>query len=127
VVLLDSSVWIRFIGGREPYAEGLDVLLNMGTVATHEMIIGELLIGDAGGRGKLLQDFRWLHVVESLPHDDVTQFVRSHNLHGRGIGWIDAHLLASATHNRVPLWTADQRLMSLAEKLGVAYHHQAVR
>jgi predicted nucleic acid-binding protein len=54
-------------------------------------------------------------------HPEVAAFVRAQRLHGRGIGWIDAHLLASALLSNVPLWTADERLADLAGELGVGY------
>jgi predicted nucleic acid-binding protein len=52
---------------------------------------------------------------------EVVAFVRGRQLHGRGIGWIDAHLLAAALVADVPLWTADERLAGLARELGVYY------
>ena len=54
MVLVDTSVWIRFLANRPPYAAGLDRLLALDQVAGHELVYGELLIGDRGGRGKLL-------------------------------------------------------------------------
>lgn len=50
MVLVDTSVWIRFLTGREPYATELDSLLERDEVAGHELVFGELLIGDKGGR-----------------------------------------------------------------------------
>lgn len=55
------------------------------------------------------------------PHDDAVEFVRHRVLHGRGISWIDVHLLASAVVGRLKLWTADHRLSGVAEELGVVY------
>jgi hypothetical protein len=49
MVLVDTSVWIRFLAGREPYATELDSLLERDEVAGHELVFGELLIGDKGG------------------------------------------------------------------------------
>jgi hypothetical protein len=56
-----------------------------------------------------------------VPHRDVVEFVRDRRLHGRGIGWIDAHLLASALVGRLTLWTTDPRLAVVARELGIAY------
>jgi hypothetical protein len=56
-----------------------------------------------------------------VPHGDVVEFVRSRSLHGRGIGWVDVHLLASAVVGRLPLWTADASLSVIAAELGVGY------
>jgi hypothetical protein len=99
----------------------LDLLLERNQVAGHELIQGELLIGDSGGRGETMQSYNYIHRLSAVPHEDVVFFVRGRGLHGRGIGWIDAHLLASALVANVPLWTADKRLGILAAKLGVGY------
>ena len=55
MVLVDTSVWIRFLSNREPYASQLDELLAVEDVSGHELVYGELLIGDCGGRGKFLE------------------------------------------------------------------------
>jgi hypothetical protein len=56
-----------------------------------------------------------------VPHRDVVEFVRHRDLHGRGVGWIDVHLLASAIVGRLQLWTADPRFSAAADEFGVAY------
>src|SRR6516165_4292493 len=71
----------------------------------HELIYGELLVGDRGGRRKLLTAYDQIHQASVVPHDEVVVFVRERGLHGRGVGWIDIHLLASAIVGRMPLWT----------------------
>lgn len=121
IVLVDTSVWIRFLSNRAPYAARLDQLLNRDEVCGHDCVYGELLIGDIGGRKQLLADYEQMHRAPAVPHGDVVEFVRDRRLHGRGIGWIDAHLLASALVGRLKVWTADPRLASLANELGVAY------
>ncbi len=121
MVLVDTSVWIRFLANRMPYAAELDGLLERGEVAGHDLVYGELLIGDAGGRSHLLNSYALIHQLPAVDHMEVVTFVRSRKLHGRGIGWIDAHLLASAVVAGVLLWTADERLAGLAGELGIAY------
>jgi predicted nucleic acid-binding protein len=121
MVLVDTSVWIYFLAGREPYATGLDSLLGKDEVAGHELVFGELLIGDRGGRKKLLEAYQQVHQAAPVPHAEVVAFVRQRRLHGLGAGWIDVHLLASAIVGRYELWTADPRSASLAEQLNVAY------
>jgi predicted nucleic acid-binding protein len=121
MVLVDTSVWIRFLANRAPYAIELDRLLGLDEVTGHELVYGELLIGDRGGRGKLLAAYEYMHQARVVPHPDVVAFVRHRNLHGRGAGWIDIHLLASAIVGRLQLWTADPRFAALARDLGVAY------
>src|SRR6266550_9625146 len=121
MVLVDTSVWIRFLTGREPYATELDSLLERDEVAGHELVYGELLIGDRGGRRKLLASYERMHQADMVPHRDVVAFVRDRDLHGRGVGWIDVHLLACALVGRLQLWTADPRFSAVANELGVAY------
>ena len=83
---------------------------------------GELLIGDKAGRRKqLLADYEQMHQAPVVSHRDVVEFVRDRRLHGRGIGWIDAHLLASALVGRLRLWTTDPALATTAKQLGIAY------
>jgi predicted nucleic acid-binding protein len=120
-VLVDTSVWIRFLSNRTPYAAELEELLTRDEVCGHDFVYGELLIGDIGGRQQLLDDYSQMHQAPMVPHSDVVAFVRSRRLHGRGIGWIDAHLLASSLVGRLKLWTTDPRLLILAKELGVGY------
>jgi len=121
MVLADTSVWIRFLANREPYAGGLDRLLARDEVAGHDFVYGELLIGDRGGRRRLLAAYDGIRQVGTVPHVEVVQFVRDRKLHGRGAGWIDIHLLASVIVEGLHLWTADARLYSMAAELGIAY------
>lgn len=120
-VLVDTSVWTRFLANRPPYAAGLDELLRLDDVVAHEFVYGELLIGDPGGRHRLLLGYGEIDVAPRLHHADVVTFVRERKLHGRGIGWIDAHLLASALVGRLRLWTADAALAAVARDLNIAY------
>ncbi len=121
MVLVDTSVWIRFLSNHAPFAAGLDRLLGEGEVWGHEFVYGELLIGDRGGRRRFLEDYALMHRAPIASHHEVVEFVRERRIHGRGIGWIDAHLLASAMLGRLELWTADPRLAAVAREFGVAY------
>lgn len=121
MVLVDTSVWIRFLANRGPYAAGLDRLLNRDEVAGHDLVCGELLIGDSGDRTALLKSYAVIHRAPVAAHSEVVSLVRTHRLQGQGIGWIDAHLLASALLAATPLWTADERLAGVARALKVAY------
>jgi predicted nucleic acid-binding protein len=105
MVLVDTSVWIHFLAGRAPFAAGLDALLERDEVLAHDLVFGELLIGDRGGRRVMLASYE--------------KILRE--LHGRGVGWVDVHLLASTLVARTVLWTADPRLADLADELHVAY------
>ena len=120
-VLVDTSVWIRFLSNRAPYAEGLESLLANDEVSGHEFVHGALLIGDKGGRKTLLTDYARMDQAPLVPHAEIVAFVRDRRLHGRGIGWIDTHLLASALVGGLTLWTADPALAIVAKELNVNY------
>jgi len=122
IVLVDTSVWIRFLSNRAPYAAELDGLLSRDEVSGHDFVYGELLIGDRGGRGLLLANYEQMHQAPLVPHRELVAFVRERRLHGRGVGWIDAHLLASALVGRLKLWTVDPRLAAMAKELGISYY-----
>ena len=107
--------------GRAHYVEELGKLMDAKSVAGHDLVHGELLIGDPGGRAKTLSDYQRLPRAASVPHEEVVLLVRSRRLHGRGAGWIDVHLLASAMAAGMRLWTADPRLDEIARELGVAH------
>ena len=121
MVLVDTSVWIRSLANQAPYVAELDRLLGLDEVVGHDLVYGELLIGDIGGRRKLLAAYERMHQAPMVPHHDVVAFVRDRDLHGRGVGWIDVHLLASAIVGRSQLWTADPRFAAVAMQFDVAY------
>jgi predicted nucleic acid-binding protein len=121
MVLVDTSVWIRFLANRAPYARDLDGLLDLNEVAGHELVYGELLIGDRGGRKRFLDDYARIDRSATIPHAEVVEFVRRRSLHGRGLGWIDVHLLASAVVGGLRVWTADPRFEAVAKELGIAF------
>ena len=121
MVLVDTSVWIRFLANRAPYASELDTLLSRDEVTGHELIYGELLMGERGGRLKLLSAYKQMYQAPMVPHREVVAFVRDRRLHGRGVGWVDIHLLASAIVGRLKLWTVDPRFIDVACELGVCY------
>ncbi len=121
-VLADTSVWIRFLANKAPFARELDRLLIDGAVTGHEFVYGELLAGDRGGRQKLLSRYERMEQIPAVPHSDVVAFVRARKIHGRGIGWVGAHLLASALVGGVRFWTADGPLGTIVDELGIAYH-----
>ncbi|MEW6269653.1 MAG: PIN domain-containing protein [Thermodesulfobacteriota bacterium] len=121
-VLVDTSVWIRFLRGREPFAAELDALLEREEVLGHELVHGELLIGESArstSRRELLAAYVKLPFAATVAHDEVVELVVARDLRGTGIGWLDAHLLASALVSRARLWTDDERLKRAALKLKV--------
>ncbi len=126
MVLVDTSVWIRYLRANAPYVTDLDRLLALDSVVGHELVHGELLIGDPGGQRTLLAAYSHLPQAAIVPHEEVVHFVNRRRLHGRGVGWIDVHLLASALVGGFQFWTADERCAAVAQELGVGYRKRPV-
>jgi predicted nucleic acid-binding protein len=117
-MLADTSIWIdHFRHGNTPLASHLDC----GNVAIHPFIVGELACGHLRRRAGILTLLSALPQVPLAAHEEVISLVEHEQLMGRGLGWVDVHLLASARLGRVELWTLDRRLAAAAEKLGVGY------
>lgn len=121
MVLVDTSVWIRALARQEPFFSEVDRLIAEKEIAGHELVYGELLMGDRGGRKQFLRDYEQIPQAKLVPHREVVALVRGRKLHGRGVGWMDVHLLASALAGRMQLWTADRRLQAIADELGIGY------
>jgi len=117
MVLVDSSVWVsHFHAGNSE----LEALLNDGRVVCHSFIIGELACGNLKNRNEILSLLQSLPVAKQAEHKEVLQFIEVNQLMGKGIGYVDAHLLASATLTGVQIWTKDKRLQEVSLKLGVS-------
>ena len=110
MTLVDTSIWIDHF--RRGNAR-LRALLNDGEVATHPMILGELACGNLPQRVRTLDLLQHLPSLPQAPDSVVLHSIESARLWGKGIGWIDAHLLTAAAISGVPLWTLDRRLARL--------------
>lgn len=118
MILVDSSVWIEHF--RRANAR-LSSLLRDHLVLRHPFVIGELACGTLPGRrAEALTYLRQLPGVPVAGHDEVTALVEGRSLMGTGIGWVDAHLLASCLLAHVPIWTLDKPLERQARRLGVS-------
>ncbi|MFO7534270.1 MAG: type II toxin-antitoxin system VapC family toxin [Kiritimatiellia bacterium] len=117
MVLVDTSVWIEHLRLGVPL---LGDLLNAEEVATHPFVIGELACGNPANRAEILSLLSALPSVKAATHSEALRLVEAHRLYGRGIGWIDTHLLASALLSQTGLWTRDRRLHSVVKTLGIA-------
>lgn len=113
-MLVDTSVWVEHFRRADPM---LSALLNRGEVECHPFVIGELACGSLGRRSEVLTLLRRLPHVPAVGNDEVLAFIERRRLMGRGIGWIDAHLLASATLGHTLLWSRDRRLSQVAREL----------
>lgn len=115
-MIVDTSVWIGHLRKGEPM---LSANLEKGIVLIHPFIIGELACGNLKNRKGILSLLEGLPTPTLADHEDALGLVERERLHGRGIGWIDVHLLASARLSGVPIWTLDRRLSEVATSLGV--------
>ncbi len=107
MLLADTSVWIdHFRRGNATLAG----LLNNGEIATHPFVIGELACGQLHARQKILALMAGLPTAAQVTHHEAMIYAETHHLYGRGLGWIDVHLLASAAISNIALWTLDRRL-----------------
>ena len=114
VMLVDTSVWVDHLRRSDP---ALQSLLSREEVECHPFIIGELACGSLRRRSEVLSLLQRLPHVPVGNHDEVLTFIERHRLMGRGIGWIDAHLLTSASLAGSFLWTRDRRLREIATML----------
>ena len=119
MILVDTSVWIDHLRSGE---EELITLLNSAQVLIHPFIIGELACGNLHNRREILAILADLPRVAVATDTEVLFFIEQHALMGRGIGYIDIHLLAAVSlDNPARLWTRDKRLTSVAIDLGLAH------
>ena len=118
MMLVDTSVWIDHL--RQGDAE-LAAALQAGQVGAHPFVVGELACGNLRARAEVLGLLQSLPPLAVATDKEVLFFMDEHALMGRGIGYVDVHLLASARLGGALLWTRDQRLHAIATELGLAY------
>jgi predicted nucleic acid-binding protein len=114
VILVDTSVWVDHLRRRNAT---LAKALDRGDVICHPFVVGEISLGSLRRREEVLGLLAELPMASLVAHDEVLALVSRLGLAGRGIGWVDAHLVASAVVDRVPLWTLDRRLATVAAGL----------
>lgn len=116
MILVDRSVWIdHWRRGNSRLATALE----LGRVVAHPFVIGELACGTIPRRLSTLPLLEALPLVLAARHDEVMMLIERHGISGTGLGWVDAHLLASAMLSATPLWTLDRPLRRAAERLDV--------
>jgi predicted nucleic acid-binding protein len=118
VILVDSSVWVDHLRRRHA---GLAGLLDQGLVVIHPFIVGEIALGLLKNRAEILDLLTELPSAPMVRHEDALAVVERRGLAGAGIGWVDAHLLASALVGGIPLWTLDRRLETVARAIGASW------
>ena len=119
MILVDTSVWVDHLRVGDA---ALVVLLDQAKVVTHPFVIGEIACGILRQRQSVLDLLADLPAAAVADGDEVLGFIERHVLHGKGIGYVDVHLLASvALTDGAQLWTRDKKLQAAAQALGRAY------
>jgi predicted nucleic acid-binding protein len=118
LILVDTSIWIDHLRADNA---ALKRLLDVGRVLMHPFVIGELALGRMRQREMILTALSDLPRAELATDTEVLGFVDREALSGRGIGYVDVHLLASARLTAgATIWTKDTRLRDVAAELGLA-------
>lgn len=118
MILVDTSVWVDHL---RQHDVRLSALLTSCQVLVHPHVIGEIALGNLKHRDNILSLLKNLPRVAVASDDEVLLFIGTHRLHGLGIGYVDAHLLASVLLTAgARFWTHDKRLADVARKLSVA-------
>jgi predicted nucleic acid-binding protein len=116
VILADTSIWINHLRGVEA---GLSPLLEDDLVLIHPFILGELSLGHLRQRSRLLHDLQLLSGLSPATDMEVLDWVEKRRLFGKGIGWVDAHLLLACLLENVEFWTGDKNLAKTGRTVGV--------
>jgi len=119
MILVDTSVWVDHLRSGIPVLGGL---LEQSRVVMHSMVLGELACGNLRNHRQLLRLWQGLDTVQAVNDVEALYFIEHNGLMGRGIGYIDVHLLASvALIAGTTIWTRDKRLAGIAIELGYAW------
>jgi hypothetical protein len=119
MILVDTSVWIDHLRAGDA---ALSAALHGGLVLTHPFVVGEIACGNISNRQDVVTLLQNLSLAPVATHAEALAFIETRSLMGRGIGYVDVHLLASVTlSDGARLWTRDRRLGRLARELRLAH------
>ena len=123
MILVDTSVWVDHLRDGAP---ALAAALDQGSVLMHPFVLGELACGNLKNRGEVLRLLGELPAAPVATDPETLDYIERRALMGRGIGYLDVHLLASvALAGTARLWTRDKRLAAVAADLKLAYAEKA--
>lgn len=118
MILVDTSVWVDHLRAND---EALAKLLNVGAVLVHPFVTGELALGNLRRREVVLTALSDLPQADVATDAEVLTFIDRYRLFGRGIGFVDVHLLAAARLAAgARLWTKDRKLHGIADEMDLA-------
>lgn len=119
MILVDTSVWVEHL---RTGSARLAALLEQAKVLMHPFVVGELACGSLENRAEVIGLLEGLPQAAPVRDHEALFFIDQHRLMGRGIGYIDVHLLAAAAlSGPARLWTLDRRLAKVAADLGLAW------
>jgi len=119
MILVDTSVWVDHLQRGNAH---LVRCLGQGAVLTHPFVVGELALGNLRQRTQVLEALLQLPMASTATDSEMVNFIARQSLSGKGIGYVDAHLLAAA--RLMPgssLWSLDKRLQAAAAVLNLAW------
>lgn len=118
MVIVDTSIWVKHLrqGSRQLEKRLLDA-----EVVCHPFVIGELACGNLQNRNEIISLLQSLPMAPTVEFDEFLFFIDQNALMGKGVGFVDVHLLASSKLAGLPLWTADKTLKGVAHQLGLAF------
>ena len=117
MILVDTSIWVDHFRRRD---DRLARLLDDRNVSMHPFVAGELAVGNLRNRDEILLMLNSLPVTAMASHEEALRFISNFSLAGRGLGYIDIHLLAAVSLTpETLLWSKDKRLNAVAESLSI--------
>ncbi|WFU51192.1 type II toxin-antitoxin system VapC family toxin [Sinorhizobium terangae] len=123
MILADTSIWIDHFRHTDPE---LRKIIEEDRLLCHPAVIGELALGSLRDRTSVIAFLTAQREALVATHDEVVMMIDRHAIFSMGIGYTDAHLLASVLlDQRVVLWTRAKRLRAAAEKAGASLHTPA--
>ena len=118
MILVDTAIWVDFLHLGD---DRLQRFLDDGRVLSHPFIVGELATGSLRRRDAVLKELRRLPEAQAAKNEEVLSFIDRHSLFGRGLSYVDIHLLVSTKLTTdAKIWTRDQRLRAAADQLGLS-------
>jgi predicted nucleic acid-binding protein len=121
MILVDTSVWVNHLRESDPH---LSSLLVQNRVLVHPWIVGEIACGSFAQRLMVVELLRSLPQLTTAGDEEVLFFLERHLVFGKGIGYIDAHLLTAAMIDNCKIWTTDKRMALIATRLNICYQFQ---
>ena len=118
MILVDTSIWIDRLRRSD---NALLELLDARQVLAHPFVIGELAAGSIKNQEAFLDLLGDLPQALLAEDREVLRYIKSFDLHGMGVGYLDFHLFVSCRLTAgASLWSRDRRLHELADRFHCA-------